>query len=106
MKTLHIVITDEAYQALITKKPEPEAVLRIAAITEGCGCSNEAMYEVNWDLPREEDRRYVISEELTVVIDQGSEIYFEPELIIEFDQKWETFSLKNKNEIFLHRIYL
>ncbi|MBH8598023.1 MULTISPECIES: iron-sulfur cluster biosynthesis family protein [unclassified Thermoactinomyces] len=103
---MRILVTDEAYQTLVGKKPEPSAVLRIAAITEGCGCSNDAMYEVNWDLPQENDRHFEIAKDLSVVIDPGSQLYFEPELIIDFDPERGTFSLKNKSEIFIRQIFL
>lgn len=104
--SLDVFVTEEAKEVLRERKPDPEAVLRVAAMDEGCGCGAAVWFEMNWDLPQETDLRFPAGEGLIVAIDPHSLTYFAPEVMIDYEKEGDTFVLKNKSQIFLNHIYI
>ncbi|MBA4494287.1 iron-sulfur cluster biosynthesis family protein [Paenactinomyces guangxiensis] len=103
---MDVHVTPEARKALSSRKPDPEAVLRLVAMDEGCGCGADILFEMNWDQALPTDRRFPVGEGLTVVMDTHSQTYFYPEVWIEYQPNQDTFTLKNKNQIFLNHIFI
>ncbi|SEN07750.1 iron-sulfur cluster biosynthesis family protein [Lihuaxuella thermophila] len=103
---MEVYVTAEAKRVLLKKKPDSEAVLRVASMDEGCGCSADVWFEMNWDLPQETDVRFPAGEGLIVAVDPRSIPAFAPEVIVDYEKERGTFVLKNKNQIFLNHIYI
>lgn len=104
--SVKVIVTPEAIEALHSKKPKSDCMLRVAAITVDLGSVTTELFELFWDQAHPTDRRFTISEVLTVVMDPQSLKVFEPELMISFDRQKGSFSVKNRETIFLHQIYI
>ncbi|TCS94661.1 iron-sulfur cluster biosynthesis family protein [Hazenella coriacea] len=103
---MRVIVTPEAVEALHKKKPDSDATLRVAAIAVDLGAVTTELFELFWDHLQPSDRRFAISDSLTVVMDPYSLNVFAPELMISFDQAKGSFSVKNREQIFLHQIYI
>jgi Fe-S cluster assembly iron-binding protein IscA len=98
-------VTDEAARLLAGRKPEMDAVLRISAMNEGCGCGADLLFEMGWDRPLPDDERHFAGE-LVVALDRHSAQYLEPEVTIDVEDGGGTFVLRSDQEIFLNHIRL
>lgn len=101
-----VIVTPDAEAVLHSRKPEPGAVLRVAAMDEGCGCGATVLFEMNWDHAHPADLLYEAGADLTVAMDAHSQIYFTPELMIDYHPETDTFVLKNHQQIFLNHIHI
>ncbi|PTX65062.1 Fe-S cluster assembly iron-binding protein IscA [Melghirimyces profundicolus] len=102
---MQVHLTPAALEALRSKRPEPGAGLRMAAITEGCGCGATILYELNWDIPRPEDTTWE-RDGVRLVMDSHSRMYFDSELTIDYHPEKDTFTFRSPNQIYLNHIRL
>ncbi|MFC7442291.1 iron-sulfur cluster biosynthesis family protein [Laceyella putida] len=103
---MNITVSDRALTHLLEAKPTDEAVLRIAAITEGCGCSADAAFEMNWDYAKPDDVKVTVSQALQVVLDRESVQFFGPALWVDWHEAHHAYVLKNKEQIFANHLML
>ncbi|MFC4076584.1 iron-sulfur cluster biosynthesis family protein [Salinithrix halophila] len=102
---MEVHIDPQTAGVLRSKRPEPQAGLRLAALNEGCGCGADVWFEMNWDSPRSDDIS-LKTEGITVLIDPRSREFFDPVLMVSHQLEKDAFSLKSRNQIYLNHIHL
>ncbi|SDW07224.1 Iron-sulphur cluster biosynthesis [Marininema mesophilum] len=103
--SIKIHIDDQAAEALLEKRPEESAALRLAVMNEGCGCGGDIWFEMNWDLPQVDDLQ-IEEAGVRIILDLKSQEYLEKELFLHYTPEKDAFSLKSRNQIYLHHIHL
>jgi uncharacterized protein YqkB len=103
---MHIEISAGALSRLFEAKPTEEAALRVAVITEGCGCGADVVFEMNWDYVKPDDLVVAVSPALRMVLDRESAQFFGADLAVDWHERNQAYVLKNKEQIFSNRLLL
>ncbi|QKG84809.1 iron-sulfur cluster biosynthesis family protein [Kroppenstedtia pulmonis] len=102
---MNIKVTSPAVEAIRDKRGKERDSLRLAVVSEGCGCGADIVFDMEWDQPQRDDLR-MKKEEIQFLVDPDSLLYFDSEVIVDYHEEKGTFSLKSDSQIYANHIRL
>jgi len=103
---MHFTFTDSAVEQLSGHLQNNERSLRLLYDTEGCGCVVSGVPALQLINNPSEDDRLGEGQPYSVWYEPRYEVFFEPDLRIDYDKKRHAFSLKSDNQIYTTNLRL
>jgi uncharacterized protein YqkB len=103
---MHFTFTPSAVERLSEQLNGDSRSLRLLYDTEGCGCVVSGVPTLQLIESPGEDDKLGDGEPYSVWYEPRYEVFFEPELRIDYDKTRNSFSLKSDNQIYTANLRL
>lgn len=103
---MHITFTETAVRKLSPYLEGGQAKLKLLHDTEGCGCVMSGVPALQLVAEQSVDDQESKGDPFPFLYEPRHEVFYEPQLKIDYDEGNNSFSLKSQNQIYTTRLRL